>query len=56
MEEFFLQAVAATPSMGFVMFFLHYRIKKLEAYIDKHDDLIERVAVLEALNNISMVK
>lgn len=49
MEDFLLNALATTPSMMVVVMFLHFRIKRLEVYIDKNEDVPERVAVLEAL-------
>ena len=46
-EDFIMQAAAATPSMGFVLFFLHYRLKKVEAKVERHNRFSSRLAVLE---------
>ena len=48
-QDFMMQVFANAPAMGVVVFFLHYRIKKVEAKVEEHNKFSSRLAVLEII-------
>ena len=47
MEDFLMNVLASTPTVGFAVFFLSYRLKKLEVLPEKLHDIDTRVTVVE---------